>query len=246
MQINKTQFISPNFSERDDSVDMIVIHSTHMKKYDSLHRLCDRESQVSCHYVVGLDGDVYGLVEEGKVAYHAGASYWRGREKLNRYSIGIELVDVDVDNKRVKNFTEQQMQSLLKIMKDMMSRYKIPSYNIVAHSDIAPDRKDDPGEIFDWQRLSDHGIGVFPNKHTQDVSGFLIKKGDKGNDVLMVQRLLHQYGYKITVDGVYNKQTEDVIIAFKRHFDDRNISDVFDEVSLAVLKEIIQYSSTQD
>jgi N-acetylmuramoyl-L-alanine amidase len=243
MKINTTQFISPNFSNREVGVDTIVIHSTHMPRDSALERLCSNESDVSCHYLIDLDGNIYGLVSEDKVAWHAGKSSWRGKEKLNNSSVGIELVDIDDEGKGVKNFTSQQMNSLVWIMNDILVRYNISSQNIVAHSDIAPDRKDDPGEMFDWKFLANHGIGIFAGKvsYTEN-DKFIIKQGDKGKGVLMVQKLLRQYGYKISVDGVYGNQTKDVVIAFKRHFDARKIDDVFDGKSLEVLKSIILYS----
>lgn len=238
MRIDKTSFISPNFKERRDDVDMVVIHSTHMNSEDSLERLCNKEAEVSCHYLIDLEGKIFQLVPEDKVAYHAGVSYWSGREKLNLYSIGIELVDIDNHGNLIKEFPEKQIGSLIKILQGVAKRYDIPPSSIVAHSDIAPDRKDDPGEYFTWRILYESGFGIFPEYKPQDLGGFLVQTGDEGEDVARVQGLLKEYGYKVSVDGVFGKSTKDVIVAFKRHFDARVINDIFDEVSLAILEEI--------
>lgn len=244
MDINATQFISPNFSDRKYKVDTVVIHSTRMTKENSLNRLCDKKSEVSCHYLIDLEGHIYRLVDEDKVAFHAGVSYWGGREKLNQFSLGIELVDIDHTGERVKSFTHKQMQVLIELIKDIIARYNISPQNIVAHSDIAPDRKDDPGEMFNWKLLADNSIGIFPKDFQyQESKGFLIRYGEQGEDVSMVQKLLSQYGYKISVDGKYGDQTQNVVIAFKRHFDTREINDIFDINSLAILRDIIDRSS---
>jgi len=240
MNIDKTSFISPNYQDRSDKIDTIVIHSTHISKYDSLERLCSKESGVSCHYLLDLEGKIYQLVPEEKIAWHAGLSSWSGRESLNQYSIGIEIVDTDNSGNRLKNFTNQQMDSVISLLKNIIYRYSINPHNIVAHSDIAPDRKDDPGENFPWSQLFAHGIGIYPNLPEQSShEGFFVQFGDEGESVTLVQELLSKYGYKISVDGVFGQQTKDVVIAFKRHFDQRKINDAFDEKLLAILKDII-------
>ncbi len=240
MRINKEDYISPNFKDRTHPIDMVVIHSTHMSARDSLERLCDSEAGVSCHYLIDLEGNVYQLVSEDKVAHHAGVSYWDGREKLNLYSLGIELVDTEEDGTRIDKFPEIQIDALVRLLEDITHRHSIASFNIVAHSDIAPDRKDDPGENFPWDVLKKHSFGVLPKSdyRKQDLDGFLVQLKDEGEEVEKVQTLLKEYGYKISVDGVFGKDTNDVVIAFKRHFDTRAINEVFDEVSLAILQDI--------
>jgi N-acetylmuramoyl-L-alanine amidase len=245
MHINK-EYISPNFKDRQHPIDMVVIHSTHINAKDSLDRLCSKEAEVSCHYLIDLDGKVFQLVPENKVAYHAGVSYWDGREKLNLYSIGIELVDTEEGGARIDNFPKIQMDSLMEILEGITQRYTIPSFNIVAHSDIAPNRKDDPGENFPWGSLKNHGFGLFPkNEYGQEnLYGFLTHIEDEGEGVIKIQTLLKEYGYKISVDGVFGNHTHDVVVAFKRHFDTRVINEVFDEVSLAILQEICAKKSS--
>jgi len=247
MHIDKSSFISPNYKDRSDPIDMLIIHSTHMPKYDSLERLCSKEAGVSSHYLIDLQGKIYQLVPEEKIAFHAGVSYWQGREALNRYSIGIELVDTDDSGQRIDVFPEAQMTALIELIKNINKRYSIDPHNIVAHSDIAPDRKDDPGEMFSWKNLSDHGIGIYqhlPSQSSHD--GFFIQYGDEGENVQLAQELLSRYGYKISVDSVFGQQTKDVIMAFKRHFDQRKVNDAFDEISLAILKDIMNKAGISD
>lgn len=240
MRVDDKSFISPNYKDRQSGIDMVVIHSTHMNAKESLERLCDKESGVSCHYVIDLAGNIFQLVPEEHVAYHAGVSYWRGRDKLNEYSIGIELVDTTDRGLRIEEFPEEQIKSLLKILEKITNKYSIPEFNIIAHSDIAPDRKDDPGEYFPWHILAEQGFGIFPEHEYEhkDLDGFLIQIQDEGDSVSRVQALLKEFGYKISVDSVFGDKTKDVIIAFKRHFDQRAINDVFDEISLAILEEL--------
>lgn len=240
MRINQEDYTSPNFKDRKHPIDMVVIHSTHINAKDSLERLCNSEAGVSCHYLIDLDGTVYQLVSEDKVAYHAGVSCWDGRDKLNLYSLGIELVDTEEDGKRIDNFPEIQIDALLNILMEVTRRHSIPAFNIVAHSDIAPDRKDDPGESFPWDVLNKHNFGLFPERDymEQNLNGFLVHLEEEGEEVEKVQTLLKEYGYKISVDGVFGKDTSDVVIAFKRRFDTRVINEVFDEVSLGILQDI--------
>lgn len=240
MQIDKTSFVSPNYKDRSEKIDTVVIHSTHISKYDSLERLCNKESGVSCHYLLDLEGKIYQLVPEEKIAWHAGVSSWVGREALNKYSIGIEIVDTDNHGNKLEYFSQPQMDSVIYLLKNIIQRYSIDPHNIVAHSDIAADRKDDPGEHFSWSQLAMHGIGIYPKLSDQFAhEGFFVQFGDEGDSVTLVQELLLKYGYKISVDGVFGQQTKDVVIAFKRHFDQRKINDAFDEKSLAILKDII-------
>jgi len=238
MIIDKKSFISPNFKDRVDPIDMVIIHSTHMPRLESLERLCSDEAQVSCHYLIDLDGNIYQLVAEDKIAWHAGTSYWAGRTHLNKCSIGIELVDILDNGQYIKDFAEIQIKNLIELLINIVGRYKIKPKDILAHSDIAPDRKDDPGEIFPWVKLARHHIGLYPEELSSD-NQFVIKFGDQGENVKMVQELLQNYGYKISVDSVFSQETSEVVIAFKRHFDQRNVEPIFDGRSLEIIKWLL-------
>ena len=155
---------SPNFDPRPDGavIDMLVLHYTGMAEAAAaLERLCDAAAKVSCHYFIGEDGEIYRLVVEEYRAWHAGVSFWRGATDCNARSIGIELQNPGHEF-GYRNFTEAQMQSLERLALDILSRHPIPPGNVLGHSDIAPARKMDPGERFDWQRLAARNIGIWP------------------------------------------------------------------------------------
>lgn len=145
---------SPNFDERALPVSMVVLHYTGMQSAgDALERMCDAKAKVSAHYMIDEDGTVIALVPEDKRAWHAGKSYWRGITDINSASIGIELVNPGHEW-GYRAFPEAQMEALLPLLADIVDRHQISPTNVVGHSDIAPARKEDPGELFDWERLA--------------------------------------------------------------------------------------------
>jgi len=157
--VNKV-IASPNFNERKLPVSMVVLHYTGMRSScEALARLCDESSQVSAHYLIDEDGQVTNLVPEDKRAWHAGAAYWRGVTDVNSASIGIELVNPGHEW-GYRPFPEPQMDALLPLLADIMDRHDIPRANVVGHSDVAPARKTDPGEYFDWARLGQLGLAL--------------------------------------------------------------------------------------
>lgn len=145
---------SPNWDERKLPVSMVVLHYTGMKSgEEALARMCDPDTKVSAHYMIDVDGTVTCLVPEDKRAWHAGKSYWRGMTDINSASVGIELVNPGHEW-GYEPFSEDQMMALMPLLADILDRYDIPRANVVGHSDIAPARKTDPGELFDWERLA--------------------------------------------------------------------------------------------
>jgi N-acetylmuramoyl-L-alanine amidase len=151
---------SPNFNDRLLPISMVVLHYTGMRTAgEALARLCDPSSQVSAHYLIDEDGTVTCMVPEEKRAWHAGKSYWRGESDINSASIGIELVNPGHEF-GYRPFPEPQMDALLPLLADMMDRHDIPRANVVGHSDVAPARKVDPGEYFDWARLGELGLAL--------------------------------------------------------------------------------------
>lgn len=145
---------SPNWNERKLPVSMVVLHYTGLPTaQEALERLCDPQAEVSAHYMIDEDGTVTQLVDEDKRAWHAGRSYWRGVTDVNSASIGIELVNPGHEW-GYREFPEAQIESLLPLLADIVKRHNIPRANVVGHSDIAPARKADPGELFPWQRLA--------------------------------------------------------------------------------------------
>jgi len=157
--VNRT-VSSPNWDERALPISMVVLHYTGMPTAEeALERMCDPEAKVSAHYMIDEEGMVTSLVPEEKRAWHAGRSYWRGHTDINSASIGIELVNPGHEW-GYRAFPEDQMNALLPLLADILDRYDIPRANVVGHSDVAPARKQDPGELFDWDRLAELGLAL--------------------------------------------------------------------------------------
>jgi N-acetylmuramoyl-L-alanine amidase len=155
---------SPNHQRRSKPahIDMLVLHYTGMKTADeAIERLCDPAARVSAHYVIEESGTIWQLVPEARQAFHAGRSCWAGTTNLNDVSIGIEIVNPGHEW-GYRPFPEEQMVAGEQLCRNLLSRHPIPPYRVVGHSDIAPDRKADPGELFDWPRLARAGIGIWP------------------------------------------------------------------------------------
>ncbi len=152
---------SPNFGERAGGIapTLIVLHYTAMESAEAaLERMCDETSEVSAHYLVARDGEIFRLVDEELRAWHAGSGFWAGKDDINSRSIGIEL-----DNDGESEFAEPLMAALEELLADVMERHDIEPKGVIAHSDMAPMRKADPGRLFDWQRLAAHGLAVWPD-----------------------------------------------------------------------------------
>ena len=202
---------SPNIDEREGPVEFLVLHYTGMPDAQSaIALLRSPAAKVSAHYVVDEDGTVYCLVPEQKRAWHAGISYWRGRRMLNDASIGIEIVNPGHEW-GYRPFPAAQMAAVKELCLGILARHAIPARNVVAHSDIAPNRKQDPGELFDWQGLAVAGIGVW----TED---FCDSKDFWGD--------LEAIGYDTSLPA------QDVIRAFQRHFLPQNLSDIEDSLTV--------------
>lgn len=221
-----TEFRSPNFGDRGGArVDMIVIHYTAMDTAAALARLCDPQSSVSAHYVIAQTGQVYRLVDEDKRAWHAGVAHWSGVDDVNTCSIGIELdhMGIDADGDFI-DYAEPQIQSLIALLTDLCERYEIPPHRVVGHSDVAPERKQDPGNRFPWRRLADVGLAFWPEMLDLDKAGSaapepaVLARGDVGENVRDLQKSLAGFGYGIKCDGVFGPKTEACVIAFQRRF----------------------------
>ena len=165
--------LSPNQEPRPAGVaiDTLILHYTGMKTAkEALSRLCDPEAKVSAHYLVDEDGAVFLLVPEAKRAWHAGVSSWRGESNINDRSIGIELVNPGHEF-GYRAFPEKQMAALIPLLRGILARHPIPQSRVLGHSDVAPGRKTDPGELFEWHRLAESGIGLWP-----DITKAAVKK----------------------------------------------------------------------
>ena len=220
MKYEIIQAPSPNFNERAHPLDMLVLHYTGMKDGPTaLARMQDpNEPRVSAHYMVEEDGRIFQLVAEDKRAWQAGRSWWQGDEDLNSRSIGIEIVNGGHDF-GLPPFPNVQIAAVIALCQDMLSRWPIPQHRIVAHSDIAPDRKEDPGERFPWKLLAEAGVGLWPEPVRPEpwmMHG--AAAGDAGMTVEGLQNDLKDIGYKLNVTGVFNDDTAACIRAFQRRW----------------------------
>lgn len=220
---------SPNQDARLDGtpVDVLVLHYTDMETgAAAIARLRDPEARVSSHYVVEEDGTVFRLVPEERRAFHAGVSYWRGHEALNGRSIGVEVVNPG-HSCGYRPFPALQMAALCDLCLGILSRWPIPARNVVAHSDVAPDRKRDPGELFDWEGLAAEGVGLWPS----GVSGepFLAVPGGEARAV----RLLQAIGYPVV-----EARPGSAITAFQRHWRQEEVSGIADAGTLARMEAV--------
>jgi N-acetylmuramoyl-L-alanine amidase len=197
--------------------DMVVLHYTGMADGEAaLRLLCTPESRLSSHYVVFEDGRIVQLVAEARRAWHAGVSSWQGETDINSRSIGIEIVNPG-HGLGYPDFPEAEIAAVIALTRDILARHPIRADRVVAHSDVAPSRKQDPGEKFPWRRLHAAGIGhwVEPVAIT-DGAGLVL--GDRGGEVMRLQQALGAYGYAIPTSGEFDLVTRDVVTAFQRHF----------------------------
>jgi N-acetylmuramoyl-L-alanine amidase len=195
---------SPNHDDRKGvKPSFIILHYTGMETaQQALQRLTDPESKVSAHYTIDEDGSVYGHVDEDRRAWHSGFSCWQDETDINAHSIGIEIVNPGHEW-GYRPFTGAQMKTLIPLCKEIMQRWDIEPESILAHSDVAPARKQDPGEYFPWHELATHGIGVWPGQSDED----MVKA-----QAINIERALHHYGYDPRV------KLRDKLTAFQRHF----------------------------
>jgi N-acetylmuramoyl-L-alanine amidase len=239
---NMTKYITPNFDDRPDGkIDTLVMHYTGMQTgQEAFERLCDPAAKVSAHYIIYEDGSVINLVQEEKRAWHAGISCWRGISSLNDTSIGIEIVNPGHEW-GYRPFPEEQMESVINLSKDIIERHSIPARNVVGHSDIAPARKEDPGELFNWKLLAQEGIGLWPRtRFIWRGSDVLVQPGKEDIDVARIQKMLADYGYHIRVDGFYGPKTEYIVKAFKRHFVPEQVNVSWDKLADARMRALLK------
>ena len=231
---------SPNFNERPAAtpIDILVLHYTGMESGEAaISLLCDPASKVSAHYVVEENGDVLRLVDEGQRAWHAGVASWAGIGDVNGRSIGIEIVNGGHDFGSPP-YPELQMRAVEALCQEILARHPIVPRSVVAHSDIAPERKADPGEWFDWARLAAAGVGVWVEP-VAIIGGPALKLGDRGDPVSELQFQLANYGYGIEVLGIFDVRTEAVVRAFQRHFRPERVDGVADLSTIATLRLLL-------
>jgi N-acetylmuramoyl-L-alanine amidase len=215
---------SPNSAARLDGtvIDTLVLHYTELPLQESLDILSDgtRANRVSAHYVLAEDGTAYRLVQEERVAWHAGRSSWRGREALNGTSIGIEIVNLHGDR---HDYPSQQIAALIELCRDILARNSaIEPRNVVGHSDIAPQRKIDPGRRFPWRTLADAGVGLWPRAGGRPLDGDL-------------HAALQRYGYAPPVAV----PPREIVKAFQRHFRPAKVDGMADPETRTLLAGLL-------
>ncbi|HEY0524490.1 MAG TPA: N-acetylmuramoyl-L-alanine amidase [Stellaceae bacterium] len=190
---------------------MLLLHYTGMPSAGAaLDRMRDPAAEVSAHYMIDEDGTVYRLVPEDRRAWHAGRSSWDGETDINSASIGIEIVNPGHEF-GYRPFPEPQMAAVDALCRDVIGRHPIPPHRVLGHSDVAPQRKEDPGELFDWPRLARAGIGLWPDFAAAPAT-------DPPADVAAAQALLAAIGYAVPQSGVLDAETAKVLTAFQRRF----------------------------
>jgi N-acetylmuramoyl-L-alanine amidase len=224
---------SPNHGPRARAIDMLVLHYTGMKTAaEALARLTAPDAAVSAHYLVDEDGAVWRLVPEARRAWHAGIASWRGESDVNGASVGIELVNPGHEF-GYRAFPEAQLAALEALARDIIARHAIPARNFVGHSDVAPQRKQDPGELFPWERFARAGIGLWPAGPAPAPRG-----------IAAMQRLLAAIGYETPRTGALDAPTANVVAAFQRHFRPARCDGTADEETLSRVAAVAETCGT--
>ena len=238
---------SPNFDARRGPPDMLVLHYTGMRTTDeAVGRLRDPGARVSAHYVVDEDGAILRLVAEERRAWHAGQGAWQGETDCNAASIGIEVVNPGHEF-GYRDFPEAQIDAVIALIGDIRGRWTIPDARIIAHSDLAPERKQDPGERFPWKRLAEagHGLWFEPAPERIAALGVPLAVGDEGLGVVVLRAGLHRLGYGLTPGGDYDAATKLTVEAFQRHWRPGQVDGIADGETRATLMGVLQLATAE-
>jgi N-acetylmuramoyl-L-alanine amidase len=233
---------SPNHGERKAGMkpDMLVLHYTGMPDTEgAIRHLCAPASEVSSHYVVLEDGRVIQCVPEQRRAWHAGQSRWAGETDINSCSIGIEIANPGHDH-GYPDFPRRQIAAVTALCRSIFTRYRIPADRVLAHSDVAPSRKKDPGEKFPWKTLHDSGIGLWVRPAPIVKDGPVYVLGETHAAIGELQALLARYGYGVEPTGYLDSMTHDAIAAFQRHFRPARIDGIADLSTIETLRALLK------
>lgn len=229
---------SPNFDARTAPPDMLVLHYTGMQSGEAaLARLRDPAAKVSAHWLIEEDGRVFALVAEERRAWHAGVSFWKGARDINALSIGVELVNPG-EEFGYRPFPTAQIDALCALLDAVRGRWDIPDARILAHSDVAPDRKTDPGELFPWAELAarGHGLWVEPDPSP----GAPLAQGEEGVGVFALQAGLNRLGFDSAPNGQFDAQTTRNVTAFQRHWRPAKVDGIADGETRARLVALLR------
>ena len=231
---------SPNINARRDVAgpDMLLLHYTGMADGEiALRWLCMEKSQVSCHFLVHEDGRIVQMVRETDRAWHAGAGSWKGREDINSRSIGIEIVNPGHEH-GYRAFPAVQIEVVTALAKEIVDRWAIVPERVLGHADVAPARKQDPGELFPWAQLHAAGVGHYVPPASMS-GGRYFGLGDQGEPVTAYQSLLAAYGYAVEPTGSFDQATQDATIALQRHFRQAKVDGVADMSTISTLHRLL-------
>jgi len=227
---------SPNFEPRPPGapLDMIILHYTDMlTAEEALARLCDPISKVSAHFLIGKEGMLYQLVDPEYRAWHAGVSSWEGENDINSRSIGIELDNLG-HTFGPEPFSMPQINTLLDLLAELTQIYGIPAHRIVGHSDVAPLRKQDPGELFPWRDLARKGFGLWPNEILRPL------EPPPPLSPLETQQALCNIGYGCPLTGVWDDDSQKVCRAFQQHFTPSELTGLPSDLTHRTLQELLK------
>jgi N-acetylmuramoyl-L-alanine amidase len=232
---------SSNFDARTGPPDMLILHYTGMQTgAAALQRLADPAARVSAHYLVEEDGRVFGLVPEERRAWHAGKSFWRGETDINARSIGIEIVNPGHEF-GYRPFPKPQIEAVIALVTDIRGRWSIENARILGHSDVAPERKEDPGELFPWRWLAEAGHGLWAEP--APAPGSPLAEGDEGPGVFALQAGLTRLGYDSAPSGTYDAATSTIVRAFQRHWRPSGVDGVADGETRARLIALLKLAA---
>jgi N-acetylmuramoyl-L-alanine amidase len=230
---------SPNQGDRKGRTpDAIILHYTGLETGEAaLRQLCDPVAEVSSHYLVLEDGVLLQLVPEARRAWHAGRSYWAGERDMNDVSIGIEIANSG-HRGGSPDYPAAQIETVIRLCQDVIARWRIAPQRVLAHSDISPDRKMDPGEYFPWEKLAKAGVGHYVAPCPLE-EGARLERGAQGIAVEALQSMLAIYGYGLNITGLYGTKTETIVGAFQRHFRPAQVDGIADPSTIATLRKVI-------
>ena len=233
LQLPISERPSPNHGLRKSHpVDILLLHYTGMRSAEAaLSWLCDPDSSVSSHYFVFEDGRVVRLVDEARRAHHAGVSCWAGETDINSCSVGIEIANPGHEF-GYRPFPDAQIDAVIALSLDILGRHAIPPERVLAHSDVAPSRKQDPGELFPWQRLNAAGVGHYAPP-APVVEAKSVPLG--ATELAHFKDRLRQYGYCFESDG----ELRWAVTAFQRHFRPERVDGVADRSTNATLDRLL-------
>jgi N-acetylmuramoyl-L-alanine amidase len=236
---------SPNYDLRRGPPDMIVLHYTGMPTGEAaLARMRDPAAKVAAHYMIEEDGRVFRLVPEERRAWHAGVGGWAGETDVNAASVGIEIVNPGHEW-GYRPFPDDQIEAVIGLLDAVRGRWTVPDSRIVGHSDTAPARKTDPGELFPWKRLAEagHGLWFEPEPERIAALGAPLSLGDEGAGVLVLQAGLRRLGYELQPSGRFEEDTATVVAAFQRHWRPDQVDGVADGETRARLVGLLRLAA---